>query len=737
MNEEQESASDDLSASVSAPGGGAAAGGHIEIHAEGRNSIAAQRIGEVHQHVHPPARQPVPWPLMVGKIPPRAGAFQDRAERSRLQDAATDGGTVVLCQVLTGMGGVGKTQLAADYAEQAWNGGSGVDLLVWVSATRRDAIVAAFAQAGAQVCGADLADPQQAASEFLAWLRAGRPTWLVVLDDVADPNDLTGLWPPAVAHGRTLVTTRRRDAALLRGGRRLVEVGMFTPDEAVAYLSAVLAADGRTESEGELAALAVDLGHLPLALSQAAAYIADAGIRVSAYRERLARQVRTLEDLSPDALPDDQLDTMAAAWSLSVEYADRLRPAGLARPMLELTAFLASNGIPAAVLTSAPALAHLAAHTGTPVSADDALGALRALHRLSLLTAPSADEADQDVRVHQIVQRSTRDTLTSERYEQTAYAAAEALLAAWPAVERDTALAQALRTCTTALISCTEQTGCLFRPDVSTVLDRIGRSLGESGQIGAAITHYQWFAAAADRHLGHAHRSTLRVRYQLAFWRGHSGDPAGAAEAFAELLNDYVRVFGPDDPDTLATLHNLASQRGWAGDPAGAAETLAILLDNRLRVLGPDDPITLATRHSLAFWRGEAGDPVGAAEAFAALVNDRRRVLGPNHRETLIARNNLANWLGYAGDPARAAEAYAALLEHQLLVLGPDHPDTFFTRHNLAFWRGHSGDPAGAAEAFAELLEHQLRVLDPDHPNILITRNNLAGWRNRAAGSEP
>ncbi|MFV5992195.1 NB-ARC domain-containing protein [Streptomyces sp. NPDC056231] len=723
---------------MSATGGSAAAGGNIEIHAED-GSIAAQRIGEVHQHrhVHPPVREPVPWPQMVGKIPPRAGAFQERAERSRLRDAATSGGTVVLCQVLTGMGGVGKTQLAADYAEQAWNGGSGVDLLVWVSATRRDAIVAAFAQAGAQVCGADLADPQQAAATFLAWLHAGRPKWLVVLDDVADPNDLTGLWPPAVAHGRTLVTTRRRDAALLRGGRRLVEVGVFTPDEAVAYLTDVLAASGRNESDTELAALGADLGCLPLALSQAAAYIADAGIRVSAYREQLARQVRRLEDLSPDALPDDQPDTMAAAWSLSVEYADQLRPAGLARPMLELTAFLASNGIPAAVLTSDPALAYLAAHAGTSVTADDAQGALRALHRLSLLTAPSADEADQAVRVHQIVQRATRDTLTPERYEQTAHAAGKALLAAWPNIERDTALAQALRTCTTALISCTEQAGCLYRPDVSAVLDRIGSSLGESGQVSAAIAHYQQFAAAANRHLGHDHRSTLGVRFQLAFWRGHAGDSAGAADAFAALLNDYVRVLGHDDPDTLATRHSLASQQGWAGDPAGAAETLATLLDNRLRVLGPDDPVTLATRHSLAFWRGEAGDPAGAAEAFAALVNDCLRVLGPDHRETLIARNNLANWQGYAGDPAGAAEAYAALLEHQVLVVGPDHPDTFVTRHNLAYWQGHAGDPAGAAEAFAALLEHQLRVLDPDDPHILNTRNNLAGWRERVTRGEP
>lgn len=75
-------------------------------------------------------------------IPPLAGRFQDRAERSRLRDAAAEGWTVVLCQVLTGMGGVGRTQPAADFAEEAWAGGAGVDLLVWVTASSRDAVVA-------------------------------------------------------------------------------------------------------------------------------------------------------------------------------------------------------------------------------------------------------------------------------------------------------------------------------------------------------------------------------------------------------------------------------------------------------------------------------------------------------------------------------------------------------------------------------------------------------------------
>ena len=106
--------------------------------------------------------------------------------------------------------------------------------------------------------GADPVDPQQAAGRFLTWLETTSRPWLVVLDDLADPADVRGLWPPASARGRVLVTTRRRDAVLSGAGRRLVEVGLFTPGEAVAYLTANLAAHGQADRANQVAGLATD-----------------------------------------------------------------------------------------------------------------------------------------------------------------------------------------------------------------------------------------------------------------------------------------------------------------------------------------------------------------------------------------------------------------------------------------------------------------------------------------------
>ncbi|WP_322751715.1 MULTISPECIES: helix-turn-helix transcriptional regulator, partial [unclassified Frankia] len=535
-------------------------------------------------------------PRQVGVVPRRAARFQHRAAVDLLQEAVGGGGTAVLCQVLAGMGGVGKTQLAADYAHQVWSAGS-VDLLMWVTAASRDAIQTTYATAAAEVAGADRGDPAAAADTLLAWLAATDQRWLIVLDDLADPDDLAGLWPPDRPGGRVLVTTRRQDAALTDDRRRRIDVGLFTPDEAAAYLTAALAGHSLPGEPAEIAGLAADLGYLPLALAQAVAYIVDSRhLDCAAYRGRLADRTRTLADLAPHSRPDGYPVAVAAAWSLSIERANQCRPTGLAGPLLTLAAVLDPNGIPEAVLTSVPARAYLTDHRvpagqtavgPRPVDADDARDALACLHQLSLIDYTPASP-HQAVRVHQLIQRAVREPLPPARQHTLARAAGDALLAAWPEVERDTDLAQALRANTDTLYGYIPD--ALWQPDGHAVLFRAGRSRSDAGLVTAAADHYRHLHAAAAHRLGPDHPDTLNTRNNLAYLRGKAGDPGGAAAATEALLADYLRVLGDDHPDTLNTRHNLARWRGQAGDPGGAAAAYEALLADRLRVLGPDHP---------------------------------------------------------------------------------------------------------------------------------------------------
>lgn len=142
------------------------------------------------------------------------------------------------------------------------------------------------------------------------------------------PADASGWWPPDNPNGRTIATTRRRDAVLHTDGRALVTVDLFTAGESIGYLTRAI---GERTPRTDVELLAEDLGHLPIAVAQAAAFIRDRGLDCAIYRQRLTDRKHRLTDLLPhdDALPDDHRTTVVATWSLSIEAANDAAPRGL------------------------------------------------------------------------------------------------------------------------------------------------------------------------------------------------------------------------------------------------------------------------------------------------------------------------------------------------------------------------------------------------------------------------
>ncbi|MQY02081.1 hypothetical protein ACRB68_01080 [Actinomadura sp. RB68] len=685
--------------------------------------------------------------IRVGRIPRPADCFQDRQVAERMRAAAGAGETVALTQVLAGMGGVGKTQLAAAYARDAWK--TGVEVLVWVNARSRDGIISAYAETARELglVPAGHEDARKAAEKFLVWAETTTDRrWLVVLDDVQRPADVNGLWPPAgtsAAGGRVVVTTRLREAALARADHHFLEIGIYTPQEADSYLRA------RLEERADAAdrrALAGGLGHLPLALAQAAAYIANMEITPGDYRNLLATEL--LKDVVPEEghLTDDHQQIVTATWNLSIDQADAAHPAGLAKPVLQLASVLDSAGIPHTVLSSPPALDHLTSHQPIRAQAVDAAmvgKALRTLHRYSLIDHDRS-AIHHEVRVHQLVQRATRENLAAqpdlgpELFAALADTAADALLHVWPEAKPEfEELSRILRANTAALGQAAGTALWNSADGLPTVLIHAADSLYQAGQFTTAIPVFTDLHATALRHLGPDHPDVLIVRNYLAVCRGLAGDVAGAIVAFHELFADAMRVLDPgSDPDLIVAITgNLVYWLGAAGDSAGAAAALEKLLPAVTRAFGPDDHLILIQRSLLARWRGEAGDAAAAVTATEEVLADMERVLGPDHRDTLIAGGNLARWRGEVGDPTGAA-TFEALLADMERVLGPDHLETLVARSSVAFWRGQTGDAPGAATSFAELLVDAERVLGPGHPRTNSIRSSLAYWRNQMGGQE-
>ena len=681
--------------------------------------------------------------VRVGVPPRQADAFITRPALDVLYRAVDTGKSVVLTspanlartRVLSGLGGVGKTQLAAQYAREVWRDPT-LDLAVWVSARTTDSVISSYARGAERLLGADPTDPEQAARQLMEWLATTAHPWLIVLDDVQTPADIGQWWPEPTESGQVIVTTRYRGEAVSRPDQQLIEVDTYTDSEALLFLRGKLANHprlfaGSDEPDNQLMGLAADLGQLPLALAHATAFMINSNETVQGYRRRFAQQRTRLTDLFPRRreIPDGYQDTVDVTWAISLELAEELAPSGVSWPVMLVVSLLDPTGIPAAMFTTEALSNYVHGLLGRPVGTQDIHDAVWVLHRLNLLTVdPEAPQTA--VRVHSLVQRATRESYASEVVADSAYAAADSLLELWPDVERDRILTQALRANSNALRANAQDS--LWDPDGHDLLFRVGHSLGESGFVTDAINYCKEMAVSANRYLGPDHLATLAARSELARWYSEAGDSIQATADFEKLLADYVRLVGPDNRNTLNARNSLAICRGEAGDSDGAVRDFENLLADYMRLLGADDPRTLGARANLARWRGETGDLAGAITATEELVADYVRLLGPSHPDTLRARHNLASWRVDAADPAQAAPELEKVVSDVLSVFGPDHPHTLDARQNFAAWRAQNGDPAGAATEAEQLLADALRLLGPDHPRILTIRKKLARWRGEA-----
>jgi tetratricopeptide (TPR) repeat protein len=668
-----------------------------------------------------------------GVIPEPADCFQLRDIADQIESAVNADSSAFLtggsAQILSGLGGVGKTQLAAAAARRA-RANAEVDLLLWVAATSRAGVMTAYSRAAARLAGADPDDPESAAQAFLEYLACTGEAWLIVLDDLADPSDLNHLWPPRTPAGRVIVTTRRADASLRSHGS-VVAVDLFTPAEARQYLAEKFAGDqARLDGADGLAA---DLGYLPLALAQAAAYIADRQISCARYRSRFADRHQKVAGLAPDSLPDDYTRPLTITLSLTVDAANALPPAGLARPLLGLLSLLDPHGIPADILTSVR-LTHYLARNQSPrpeaarlIYADHAHDTLAVLVRLSLATS-----ADGLVRLHGLVQRCAREQAPAGLMAQAAASAAGALLEAWPEVENDPLRSSALRSNAAAL---RENAGDhLWQPDPHRLFLRAGMSLAESGLTSAALGYWTDLAAQAEARIGRDHPATLTYRHNRALAHEQASQLDQALSEYRAVVADRERVLGPEHPDTLISRGNLAraslseipghKQRSASQIDDAVALATAIHADKD-RLLGHEDPRTLISRNDLAHAYQSAGRINEAIALYEATLQTMERVQGPIHRHTLGVRSNLANAYVSADRLDDAILLYEKVITQDVRVLGPHHPDTLVTRANLA----HAYASAGRIDDAISLCETAISGYEraiPDHPHIFAIRETLA-----------
>jgi tetratricopeptide (TPR) repeat protein len=616
--------------------------------------------------------------VVVGHIPAQRPGFQPRPALLAQLNQARQGPSVAM---LIGAWGVGKTQLAAAHARARL--ASGWRLIVWVNARNHESLLAGLAEAAETVApsaGGSWPGTADAGQAFRQWLEADGRRCLLVFDEAADLG-LLRPFVPAVGAARVLIAVAGEPATEV--GTR-VPVGVFSAEEALALL------DGRTGLADEAGALAVaaELGHLPLAVDQAAAVIAKQHLGYAAYlaklralpvEEYLVRKDAGQDQPYPPGVAGAILLSLTAAWAAD--------PVGVCAGVMEVMAMLA----PAAVRCD---LVRAAGQAGTLLGGGRRVAASmvdQALERLNDWSLLSFSLDGQAVSVHSLVARVVREELARRgHFERACAAAAAALEMSAEALPKP--------------------------PDHAAVRGMAGQVMALTDNAAGGLD---------DGHEGLAAALT-RLRFLALYGLMELGDSARQAIAVGEpLMADLDRLLGSDHPDTLNARNSVAAAYQAAGQSDKATSLFEQTLVARVRLLGPDHPDTLTMQSSLAAAFQAAGRADEAILMFRMTLAARERLLGTDHPDTLRSQNSLAGAYKAAGQADEAIPLVEKTLAARERALGANHPKTLSSRNNLAAAYLEAGRGAEAVPILEQTLTACERLLGADDPRTEAVRHNL------------
>src|SRR6266487_2016427 len=627
---------------------------------------------------------------------------------------------------LHGLGGIGKTQIALEYAYRYALEYSAV---FWIEAETVTRITASLLRLAAclQLSERQEADQPGMLAAIQLWL-ATHHHWLLIWDNLEDP-ELLRHWLPPARKGAILITTRSPALGPLALGMDLLPMGNEEGGLFLLRRARVLEPGAPAEQMHQLAVrmpkeyaapeeLVKTLGGLPLDLDQAGAYIEETGCGLADYFQRYTHRRAHLLDRR-GTLGGYHPHSVMMTFKLSHERVEREQKA--AANLLRVCAFLQAEAIPEELFTVGAAHlgSELESMAADPVQFDQAIAVLR---RLSLVQRQAETHT---ISLHRLVQTVLLESMTeTERAHWTSRVIA-ALDVAFPEVLPATEPA-AWEPCKRLLPHAMEyvhqvrvaEESCAF----ASLAYKAAQYLRESGRYREAEPLFQRALQIQERVLGVHHPDVARTLHYLALLYWNQGKYEQAEPLFQRALSIREQVLGPDHPFVAFTLFGLAHLYL----KQGKYEQAEVLYQRVLRIqeqsLDPDHSFVAFTLDNLALLSAEQGKQGEAEALYQRALQIGERSLGREHPQVATSLNSLANLFREQGKYAEAETLYRRALSLREQQLGQHHPETAQTLYDLAACYQKQSNPSEAIALAERALSIRSQSLGDAHPETLATQ---------------
>ncbi|GMF97349.1 unnamed protein product [Aspergillus oryzae] len=626
-------------------------------------------------------------------------------------------GKVAIC----GLGGVGKTQIALELAYRIRKRDPEYSIF-WVTCTSYESVEQAYISIASKLgmSGVKPAEVKEKVKAYLSQESAGK--WLLVFDNADDmemwSKDNTNSptltdFLPQCEQGHILFTTRSRKVAMKLASPYVITISKPDIEIAVKILQNSLVEKTLLSDRGTATTLLEQLAFLPLAITQAAAYINENSIGLSDYLMLLKDQEPGVIELLSENFGDEgrykeTQNPVALTWFVSFQQIQRSNK--LAADYLSFMACINPRGIPQSLLPQPNSIKKKI----------DAIGLLKAFSFVS------EGGGDGSLNLHRLVHLATRNWMRkSQQFSLQILKTADHLSETFP--NDDHIHRKVWREYMPhALSLIAEADFQKEQENYINFINNIGMCLYSDGRWKEAERLQVQVLELRKQVLGPEHPDTLTSIANLALTYRNQGRWKEAERLQVQVLELRKQVLGPEHPDTLTSIANLASTYWTQGRWKEAEELEKQVLKLRKQVLGPEHPDTLTSIANLALTYRNQGRWKEAERLQVQVLELRKQVLGPEHLDTLTSIANLASTYWNQGQWKEAEELEIQVLKLRKQVLGPEHPDTLTSIADLASTYWNQGQWREAEELEIQVLELRKQVLGPEHPDTLTSIADLA-----------